>query len=271
MHREKADIVFALNQPLPLLLAIYLFKKITGTKYILDSHSNPFNNPSLSWQRPFYRFFASRAFININTNNHHKRLVQSWGGRSYVISDVPIEFNDTYPMKEVSKKSIAVVASFDYDEPIHLIWKAAKQLTDVQFFVTGNYNKAKKKLPKTLPTNIKLLGFISRHKYIGLLKSVKAVMALTIRDNTMQRGGYEALSLEKPIITSDWEILRESFGEGAVYVLNRSESIVTEVNRLFNNYDFYKKKVIKQKKERKKYFERTKRLINREIANISQS
>jgi len=225
LHRVRPDVIFTLNQPPFLILAIYLYTRLVDGVYILDSHSAAFNDRKWAWFRPMYRFIAARALLNINTNTYHRKLVESWGGRSCIISDVPIDHDRTYTPVEVEERSVAVVLSFMFDEPVQAIWDAARLTPDVHFYVTGNYRKADAELLQNTPQNIHLLGYVSTEEYFRMLISVKGVMVLTTRDHTMQMGAYEAMSLEQPIITSDWEILRESFGNGAVYVNNSASSI----------------------------------------------
>jgi len=270
LYKEKADLIFSLNQPAPLIFAIYFFTSVFKGKYVLDSHSAPFNDPRLTLLKPAYKFFACRALFNINTNTYHKRLVESWGGKSFVIGDVPIDFRKKYPRRNVSDKSIVVVLSFMFDEPLDAIWESVRRMPDVSFHVTGNYRKAPKKLLRDVPANMVLEGFLSRDDYLGLLLSTKAVMSLTTRDFTMQMGAYEALSLERPIITSDWQILRESFGDGAIYVKNNPESICYGVGEVLNGYEKYKRAVILQRRRRKEYFDRTRKAILLEVDKLNE-
>jgi glycosyltransferase involved in cell wall biosynthesis len=55
----------------------------------------------------------------------------------------------------------------------------------------------------------------------------------------MQRGACEALSLGKPVITSDWPILREYFSQGAVHVPNDWDSIRRGVEEVKDHYALY--------------------------------
>ena len=265
--QEKPDIIFTLNQPPFLITAVFLYSKIFRAKYILDSHSAAFNDPKWAWFRPFYSIIASQALFNINTNSYHKSIVESWGGRSFVIGDVPINFIKNYPRCNVSENSVVVVASFMFDEPLEEVWEAARLIPHVNFHVTGNYKKANRKLINNKAENVILTGYISHDDYISLLLSCKAVVALTTRDYTMQMGGYEALSLEMPIVTSDWEILHESFGNGAVYVNNTPDSIALGITAIINDFDKYKFQVIRQRKIRKEYFDS----IQAEIINLLNS
>ena len=75
-------------------------------------------------------------------------------------------------------------------------------------------------------------------EYFGLLQAVQAVMTLTTDNHTMQRGACEAVWLGKPIITSDWPILKEYFDKGTIHVDNSAQSI--------------REAVIKMQKEREK-------------------
>lgn len=261
LFKEKPSIIFTLNQPPFLIAAVFLYSRLFGSRYILDSHSGAFNDPKWSWFRPIYRQIAARAFLNINTNQQHKALVETWGGRSEIISDVPIEHKNSFAVKELPERSIAVVASFSFDEPLAAIWEAARKCPDVTFYVTGDHRRAPSSLLAEKPANIQLSGYLPTDAYFSFLASVKAVMVLTFRDQTMQRGGYEALSIQQPIITSDWAILRESFGDSAVYVKNDAGSIAAGIREVLENNARYRRASERQRNLRRDYFERTKRTI----------
>lgn len=263
--KNAPSIIFTLNQPPPLIVLAALYSGVFGKKYVLDSHSAPFNDRKWAWFRPVYKMVARNAFFNINTNQNHKQLVQSWGGKSYIIGDVPIDFKERYRREDIRERSVAVVCSFMFDEPLEEIWAAARITPDVDFHVTGNFKKAPKTLLENVPENIILEGFMPRKDYLGLVSSVKAVVALTTRDFTMQMGGYEALSLEQPIVTSDWPILRESFGEGAVYVDNTPESIHQGVIDVIDKHEAYLRAVAEQRKTRRRYFNRVQQEILQKI------
>ena len=57
-------------------------------------------------------------------------------------------------------------------------------------------------------------------------------MSLTILDHTMQRGAYEAAYLGRPVITSNFAILRSAFPKGAVFVNNEAESLAQGVEEM---------------------------------------
>src|SRR5439155_1727924 len=63
------------------------------------------------------------------------------------------------------------------------------------------------------------------------LRAADVVLVLTTHDHTMQRGGYEAMALGKPLVTSDWGILRETFSRGTIHVRNEPHAIAAGVRR----------------------------------------
>jgi glycosyltransferase involved in cell wall biosynthesis len=68
-------------------------------------------------------------------------------------------------------------------------------------------------------------------------------MCLTTRDHTMQNGAAEALYLGTPIITSDWDILREYFSRGTIHVDNSADAIAAAVRRMQEEGPSYRAEV----------------------------
>jgi glycosyltransferase involved in cell wall biosynthesis len=152
------------------------------------------------------------------TNEHLEALVRRWDAPVLIVPDVPIRFRDPAPYPVARKPAITLVCTFAHDEPVALFLEAARGLPEVQFYVTGNPADADPRVLATKPDNVTLTGFIPRAQYVGLLLASDAVMTLTTRDNTMQRGAYEAIYLGRPVITSDHAFLRREFPLGTVHV-----------------------------------------------------
>jgi len=76
-------------------------------------------------------------------------------------------------------------------------------------------------------------------------------MCLTTRDHTMQRGACEALSLGRPIVTSDWPLLRDYFGRGAVHVAATPASIAAGVRRIVAEHAALSRDVVALRDERR--------------------
>jgi glycosyltransferase involved in cell wall biosynthesis len=74
---------------------------------------------------------------------------------------------------------------------------------------------------------------------VALLKGSDIVVVLTTNNDTMQNGALEALELERPIITSDWPVLREAFYKGTIYIDNTAAGLVRAIEQIRNNYSYY--------------------------------
>ncbi|MCK4828066.1 glycosyltransferase, partial [bacterium] len=120
---------------------------------------------------------------------------------------------------------VAVVSSFAEDEPLDVVFKAACRLPDVRFYVTGDHNRIASRLQDKKPDNCCLTGYMPYERYMDLLGGVDVIIVLTTRDHTLLSGAFEAVSLGKPLIVSDWPVLRDYFSLGTVHVPNTVKGI----------------------------------------------
>ena len=114
----------------------------------------------------------------------------------------------------VGAEHVLVPFSYSPDEPLGPILAAAAARPGQRFLVTGRVPPGLDAAP---PPNVTLTDFVSDADYERLLATAAVVCCLTVNDNTMQRGGYEALAWHKPLVTSDRAVLRDYFGDAAVY------------------------------------------------------
>jgi glycosyltransferase involved in cell wall biosynthesis len=247
--------VFTKNQPIFLVLAVAAYCKVKGVPYIIDAHSGPFNDPKWRWSLPLYRVLTRHALLNINTNDHHQKLVESWGGNSTIMGDIPIRTDEIEPNPDLERPYIAVVMSFAFDEPVTEIFDAARKVPEMRFYLSGNYNKLPRTEIDSKPANVNFTGHLPFPRYLGLLRDSIGIMVLTTRDNTMQSGAYEALSLGVPIITSDFQVLRDCFADAAVYVDNTADAIAEAVRDLRARESEMRDAVSRQQLVRKQYFD----------------
>ena len=87
------------------------------------------------------------------------------------------------------------------------------------------------------------------------MKGCDIATCLTTDDNTHQWGALEALEFERPIITSDWPVLRDYFSKGTVHVDNTATSLVKAIELIRNNYSYYLKEIVNLRKERRSNWE----------------
>jgi glycosyltransferase involved in cell wall biosynthesis len=234
--RARPRAIIVQHPPSPVVWSVALYAALTGARYVIDAHSDAFQRAR--WLRPLWltRFIVRRAVAVLVTDPFWARTVEVWGGRPIVNQDVPTTFirDDAYPVGDGF--SVAVVNTWAADEPIGAIVAAAAELPDVTFHITGRADDRVTALG-ALPANVRFTDFLPESAYYALLEAASAVMCLTTRDHTMQRGACEALSLGRPIITSEWPLLRGYFDRGTVHVGATPDAIRAGIGRLRDDYD----------------------------------
>ena len=236
--QRRPRLVFVQSPPSLAVMVVGLYAVLTGACYVVDAHSAAM---SPVWTRPrvLHRALARRAAATIVTNDHLARTVRSWGGRALVIRDIPTTFPDLEAVQLPDAFNVMVVSTFAPDEPLEQVVEAARALPEIRFHVTGDPARAGDRLPGRVPDNVRFTGFLPDPAYYGLMQASQAVMCLTTRDHTMQRGACEALSLGRPIVTSDWPLLRTYFHLGTVHVDAAAEAIRAGIEEMVRDHARY--------------------------------
>jgi len=223
--RERPAAVFVMSPPLIAVLPVYLYCLIGGKPFVMDCHTAAYLHPR--WQRLQWlqHWLGRRAATNIVTNDHLAELVQSQGGKTTIVRDVPVVYHGTESFPLAGGFTVAVVCSFNSDEPVAEIFEAARLLPEITFYVTGNTKHLDLALVRQRPDNLNLTGFVSDEVYGDLVSRAGVVMSLTTRDHTMLRGAWEAIYQGTPVIVSDWPCLREAFRCGALFADNTAAGI----------------------------------------------
>lgn len=221
---DRPGLVVVAAPPFPATLVVWAYSRIRRVPYVVDAHSGIFNDRKWRWARPISRMVSRGARVTIVTGEHYRGAVEGWGARAVVIGDVPVTFPDVAPADLGPGSHIVMPCSFAWDEPLAQVLAALREVPEITLHMTGNAAKAGDLLADP-PGNLRLTGFVAEDEYAALLRGADAVMVLTTRDHTMQRGGYEAMALGKPLITSDWDLLRETFAAGTIHVDNSPAAI----------------------------------------------
>lgn len=248
LFSKRPNVVFVQNPPFVCGLAVYLYCRTSGADFVFDHHSAAFASV-WDWVLPVQRFLARHAIANIVTNQHWAEIIRSWGAFGLIMSDPFLELPQGEAFVVGPGFHIAFVSTFAPDEPLDAVLDAAVQLPEVHFYVTGDTKRKPDNFLDGLPANVTCTGFLPDTQYIGLLKAVDAVMVLTTRDHTLQLGGCEAVSLGKPLITSNWPYLREFFAKGAVYVDNSAKGICDGVLEMRQKREELEKEIITFRQE----------------------
>jgi len=232
LTRERPDGVLVASPPVVAPLVIWMGSLLLGYRFIVDAHSGAFQHARWNWSLPLQRFLSRRAEATIVTNNHMANEVRSWGGRAELVQDLALNLDPAGARVRRDAFHVVFICTYSVDEPVDAVVEAARRLPGVQFSFTGDPSYAPRAFRDGLPPNVHLTGFIPDADYLALLRGADAILVLTLEDNTMQRGGYEAVSLEKPLITSRWPLLQEVFSRGTVHVDNSPQAIVDAVERI---------------------------------------
>jgi glycosyltransferase involved in cell wall biosynthesis len=239
LSRKKPNLIFVQSPPGLAVLIVYLYCAMTGNHFIVDAHSAALQLPFWTKPRWFWSALARKALTTIVTNEHFEKMLRDWGARALVLRDIPTTFpnGEAYPMN--GDFNVTVVNTFSSDEPLEQVLEAAQELEGVRFYITGKISRGDPSILVRAPENVQFTDFLSTEKYYALMRTSHAVMCLTTRNHTMQRGACEALSMGKPIVTSQWPLLQEYFNKGTVHVDNTSSGIRSGVYEMKSHYGRY--------------------------------
>jgi glycosyltransferase involved in cell wall biosynthesis len=244
LWRRRPDVVFVQSPPSLAVPVVWLYTALSGARFVVDAHSDALDNRVWTWPGWLHAFLARRAAATVVTNEHFAGRIAAQGGRAVMIRDIPGTFAVGDPPALEGAVRVMVVNSFAPDEPILEIVAAAAALPDVTFYVTGDRARPGATLPDVVPPNMHFTDYLPDEAFYGLMDASDAVLCLTTRDHTMQRGACEALSMGRPIITSDWPLLRQYFSKGTVHVGADASSIRRGVERLLRDHDRYSQEIL---------------------------
>jgi glycosyltransferase involved in cell wall biosynthesis len=231
--RHRPAFLIVQSPPTPLAWLAALYGGVLGRPFLIDAHSDAFQR--VRWTRPRWlnRVVIRRALAVIVTDDAWADGLRAAGATAIVVPDIPTTERASARVALALGEGfhVAVVNSGGRDEPLEATLEAARNVPEVTFYVTGR-TLGREAAVAAAPPNVRFTGYLSADDYAALLGAADAVMCLTTRDHTMQRGACEALSLGRPIITSDWPLLRSYFSRGAVHVDNSVEGIANGVRRM---------------------------------------
>lgn len=242
LFRKRPELVLVQSPPSHAVLFVRWYCRMTGSHYIVDAHSDAMQRDV--WLKPYWLHASATrdALVTLVHDEYFQVVIEERGGQALVLRDPIAEYErDEYPLDEGF--SIAVVNRFAEDEPVEEVLQAAGRIPSVRFYVTGNPRNAPPRLLDDAPENVKFTGYLPDPQYYGLLRSSQAVMALTTRDHTFQCGANEALSLERPVITSGWKTLKDYFFQGAVFVDNTGQGILEGVRQMVSGHEVFEREI----------------------------
>ena len=240
----KAKTVITQNPSLLLTTVACLVKKRAGFRLVQDLHSYFEYHiiKGVGFRGKVYRllslFCIRHADLTVITNPPLKSLIETLGGRGFVLQDLIPTFPPRNGHRLSQERKIVYVCTYSEDEPVTEVFEAGRLLNgETTIHVTGRIPARMRAWP--VPAGIKLTDFLPESEYLDLLASADAVMALTIREYTLLCGAYEGLAFQKPLILSDMMALKDYFGDKMIYVDNKAAAIADGIRKLYSAKPFF--------------------------------
>lgn len=248
--RDRPSRVLVAAPPVVAPLVIWFGSLLLRYRFVIDAHSGVFQHSRWIWALPLQRFLARRALATVVTNERMAGIVRAWGGRAVLVQDLALQLDPAGTASRHVGFHVVFICTHSADEPVEAVVEAARMTPDVTFSFTGDPAYAPKGFRESLPRNVKLPGFTPDAEYLALLRGADAILVLTREDDTMQRGAYEAMALEKPLITSDWQLLRQVFARGTIHVDNSPQAIAQAVKKIRQSPHSYSLEMAKLRHQR---------------------
>lgn len=229
--RKNPRIIFVQNPSLVLALTAIIFGRLTSRIVVVDAHNAgllPLEGEN-AFLNALARHLMRRATLTIVSNQGLADQVRRAGGQPCILPDPLPRFDiATYQRRTPDNEipNVLFVCTWAKDEPYVQVFKAARLIKrPISILVTGNYARAPKDVLQHVPNNVKLLGYVTEKRYQELLMRSDVILDLTMRENCLVCGAYEAVAAKKPLITSCTKALRTYFHKGAVYTRSEPEAI----------------------------------------------
>jgi|TARA_B100001057_G_C22850343_1_gene950718 glycosyltransferase involved in cell wall biosynthesis len=251
----KPDVVFCQNPSIVLGFFCVLVKKLLSFSLIVDEHNAGIfpldgRNRVLNWVA---QYIIRNADAVIVTNTSLANQCRSWCGNPIVVEDPLPDFAGQYSANLPVFSGLAredrrpfellFICTWAPDEPYLNVLQAAEAFSSetLKITVTGNYNG--KLNVSELPDCVHLTGFLSKQDYVSQLANTDGVLVLTTREDCLNCGAYEAVSLLKPGILSDTSALRQYFSSGFLFTDNSVGDLIHRITLLSKDKEFLRSQV----------------------------
>jgi hypothetical protein len=252
---SRPSLVFVQNPSLLLAALAVTWGRFSGVPVVVDAHNagvHPFDNKH-RWPNELTAYIFRHAALTVVSNPGLENEILHKGGRVLSLPDPipPLSPGPARSKRDDSTFEVLFICSWSSDEPYLEVLRAAREVGgQIRIFITGDSKGRERAFDGPLPSNVILTGFVSEAEFILRLHSCDVVMDLTTRENCLVCGAYEATAVEKPMILSATECLRNYFSSGVVYTNNTVSSIVDAIHTAYRELPLLQQQ-IKQLKQHK--------------------
>ena len=225
LRERRPDTVLVMQPPVLALLATRwaLGRRV---RIVADLHTGAFLDPKWAWSLPLVLALTGKHGLAVVTNEALAARVRRRGYPALVLHD-PIEVIASASGDE-RDASVLLPFAWASDEPVQAVLDAARLTPEIEWRLTGT---APAWVGDTAPDNVRLLGFVPDDAYWTEFARAGVVGALTTKEHTMQRAGYEALCRARPVLTAPTAVLREYYGEAVVYAEPTAQALADGARR----------------------------------------
>lgn len=240
--------------PISSIIAI-IIRPLLKYKFVIDAHNGAFENPMISI--PGHKLALKKADAILVHNNPLKYLVENdkrfKDCKFFTLNDPIPEI--PYYKSDDNKNYLLVVTTFHGDEPIEIVLEGIIAFlskypdTEIEFRLTGNFNKKIHLYYKYKHPKIIFLGFVEQKIYHQKLVNALGVISYSVRERVQQFALMEALGAGVPFISNKnltnlelfdnkmvlTEITPDAIAEGIQKFLLSREALLSNINSLKHN------------------------------------
>ncbi|MGE7877218.1 glycosyltransferase [Peribacillus muralis] len=276
---KKPKRIFVQTPPSHSLLAPIIYKKIINKEALIicDLHNAMTREPWLK-RLGTQRLLSDCDLIIchnevVYSNILNNKLFKIFNYNNLVILEdktpkLKKNFHQDNHKKQTNEPVVFFPASFNNDEPINEVIKAAELLPNYKIIMTGNSSKLKRNFNieiENLPSNVLITGWITTEEYKRTLNECDILLGLTIFNDIQMSVSNEGLGAEKVMVLSETETLRLIYKDGAQYCENNASSIAENIQIAYKNSDELKRKVSSVKIIKEDRFENQIRILLEKI------
>ncbi len=201
-RRPRAVIVT--NPPIFPGLIAFPYCAATKAPLLLDSHPSAFEDARMAKQvAGLHAWLVRHATTTMVTVPELAKIVTAWGGRADIVHEAPPAYRAAPARPLSGRPRILYIGRFAGDEPTAEVTEAARLVPEADVLVTGDVRKCPAPLLRSAPKNVIFTGFLEGCDYDRALEQADAIMVLTRHPLAVNRGAYEAVYFERPLIISD--------------------------------------------------------------------
>ncbi len=204
LERERPEVVLVQTPPVFAPLVVAAWCKLRGKTgpsmrripYAIDCHTSTFHHRLWRWALPLQRLLSRPAAVSLVTDHAALSTLKIWKANGLLLENpLPALSPATGTIGSGGEARVAVISTFDDDEPIAEVFTASRLLPQVTFYLTGDPKRAATGLLAQKPENVNLTGFLRGGSYTGLLQNVHGIAVLTNAPHAVNCGAYEALAV----------------------------------------------------------------------------